>query len=239
MSVRLKRKGRKLLIALCCVLALLAVVYFAWGRTYLDRHYAESVVDFESATDLSVPMEGKTLVVYFTRLGNSDFAPDVDAVSSASLMRDGERLIGNSELIAATIARATGGALFAVQTQDKYPSSYNETVAWANEEFRGTRLVALSGQQPSISEYDRVFVVFPIWWGKLPMAMRLFCQQQDWSKARLYCIVTHGGSREGQCISELEQITGVPVLDHMPIYDKDCTQSRQAIEAWLTRIAES
>ena len=214
MSVRPKRKGRKLLIALGCVLALLAVVYFAWGRTYLDRHYAESVVDFESATDLSVPMEGKTLVVYFTRLGNSDFAPDVDAVSSASLMRDGERLIGNSELIAATISRATGGALYAVQTQDKYPSSYNETVAWANEEFRGTRLVALSGQQPSVSEYD-------------------------WSNTDLYCIVTHGGSREGQCISELEQITGVPVLDHMPIYDMDCTQSRQAIEAWLTRIAES
>ncbi len=239
MSESPKRKHTKLLIALCCAVALLAAAYFAWGRTYFTRHFTESTVDFQAATDLSVPMEGKTLVVYFTRLGNTDFEPDVDAVSSASLMRDGERLIGNSELIAATIARATGGELYAVKTQSKYPSSYSTTVTWANEEFRGTREVALSGELTPVSGYDRVFVVFPIWWGKLPMAVRQYAQQQDWSDSKLYCIVTHGGSREGQCVSELEQITGVPVLDHMPIYDKDCAQSKQAIEAWLKRIAES
>lgn len=47
----------------------------------------------------TVPMDNrKVLSVYFTRVGNSDFDKDINAVSGASLMLDGETLIGNSQL---------------------------------------------------------------------------------------------------------------------------------------------
>jgi hypothetical protein len=54
-------------------------------------------IDREQATRTEqIDMKGKKgIIVYFTRVGNTDFAKDVDAVSSASLMNDGGKLAGN------------------------------------------------------------------------------------------------------------------------------------------------
>ena len=50
----------------------------------------------------------KTLVVYFSRVGNTDFAQDVDVVASASLIKDGDVLKGNTQLMAEWIAEEEG-----------------------------------------------------------------------------------------------------------------------------------
>ncbi len=79
---------------------------------------------------------GKTLVAYFTRVGNTDFNEAVDAVTSASLTRklSGE-LEGNSEIVAKLLLRLSGGDLFAIESVEKYPQDYEETVSRASSEL--------------------------------------------------------------------------------------------------------
>lgn len=49
-------------------------------------------------------------------------------MSSASLMKDDETLVGNSQLLALMVHNAVGGELYAIQTEKKYPSAYSDTV---------------------------------------------------------------------------------------------------------------
>ena len=46
---------------------------------------------------------GSTLIAYFSRVGNTDFPEDVDAVTTASLMRKDGVLLGNNQYIASLI----------------------------------------------------------------------------------------------------------------------------------------
>jgi len=71
----------------------------------------------------------RTLVVWFSRVGNTVFDPDVDVVSSATLNRgeDGA-LLGNAQMIAGWIAEETGADRFLIQTAYTYPSDYHQTV---------------------------------------------------------------------------------------------------------------
>ncbi len=46
-----------------------------------------------------MPMSERILTVYFSRVGNTNFPSDVDAVSGASIMKDGHEIIGNAEMI--------------------------------------------------------------------------------------------------------------------------------------------
>ena len=67
----------------------------------------------------------RTLVVWFSRVGNTVFDPDVDVVSSATLNRgkDGA-LVGNAQMIAGWITEETKADVFQIQTAYTYPSDY-------------------------------------------------------------------------------------------------------------------
>ena len=53
--------------------------------------------------------DSNILIAYFSRVGNTDFPDNMDAVTSASLLKDGGRLYGNTQYVAAMIQRCTGG----------------------------------------------------------------------------------------------------------------------------------
>lgn len=79
---------------------------------YAKRYYMPVSVDVDEAAAMEKADMGerKILTVYFTRVGNSDFEEGV--VSSASLMKDGGTLVGNSQLLATMVHNAVGGEVF-------------------------------------------------------------------------------------------------------------------------------
>lgn len=84
----------------------------------------------------SVSSDTNVLIAYFSRVGNTDFPEDVDAVSSASLLRKDGELYGNTQYIATLIQQATGGNLFLIETEEKYPADYDETDKLGGKENR-------------------------------------------------------------------------------------------------------
>ena len=117
------------------VLVLAVVLFALFGVSYIRRHFRTVNIDREQAARTEqIDMKGKKgIIIYFTRVGNTDFAKDVDAVSSASLMNDGGKLVGNSELLSKMIANATGYPLSAIKTLQatstplsKPPKSFRE-----------------------------------------------------------------------------------------------------------------
>ena len=75
------------------------------------------------------------MIAYFSRVGNTDFADDVYAVTSASLLIKDNQIYGNTQYVAALVQKAAGGDLFLIETKEKYPSDYNKT---DEQDIRGT-----------------------------------------------------------------------------------------------------
>lgn len=56
--------------------------------------------------------KSKILIAYFGRYGNTNFGKDVDATTSASIVKDGKKKRGTTEMLARLIQKETGEDLF-------------------------------------------------------------------------------------------------------------------------------
>lgn len=233
MEQRKKHKKIYLIAGVVLAAALIAGYFFV---PYAKRHYISVSVDMNEAAAMEKADMGerKVLTVYFTRVGNSEFEEDVDAVSSASLMKDNETLVGNSQLLATMVYNAVGGELYGIQTEKKYPSAYSDTVSVAKDEMDSDEDVALSGTLPELSRYDTVVLVFPVWWGTVPGAVKSFLQSDDMAGKTIYPLVTHGGSGAGNSVEDIRKLCKADVSnDVLEVFDDDVTNAAGAVSEWL------
>ena len=205
---------------------------------YLNRHFKEVKIDYEKAVSgEKVQWKGeKPLVVYFTRLGNTDFEDDTDAVSGASLMLADGELMGNTQLLAAMIDNAVDCDVRAITlTGEKYPSSYGDTVSAASDELKDKARPAI--EPIDVSGYDTVILVYPLWWGTVPMPVATFLESGDFTGKTLYLVATQGSSGYGSSVSDIEGMAGgADVKKAMSIYCDDIPDSRKKIGEWLEEI---
>lgn len=228
-----KHKKLYLIAGVVLVAALIAGYFFV---PYAKRHYIPVSVDMDEAAAMEKADMGerKVLTVYFTRVENSDLEEDVDAVSSASLMKDNETLVGNSQLLATMVYNAVGGELYGIQTEKKYPSAYSDTVSVAKDEMDSDEDVVLSGTLPELSRYDTVVLVFLVWWGTIPGAVKSFLQLGDLSGKTIYPLVTHGGSGAGNSVEDIRKLCKADVSnDVLEVFDDDVTNAAGAVSEWL------
>ena len=183
------------------------------------------------------PADGETLVVYFSRVGNTDFPADVDAVSSASVVRTENGIAGNAQLMAQWVAEETGGTLFEIQTAEKYPVDYTETTNVAKEEQNENARPALAAEIEDFDSYSTVCLVFPNWWGDLPMALYSFFEAYDFTGKTLYVSVTHGGSGFSRTVSTIEELApGALVAEGLSVRDSDVPGSEDSVRQWAREI---
>ena len=57
-----------------------------------------------------------------------------------------------------------------------------------------------------ITDVDTVFLVYPIWWYKMPMALYSLLEQVDFSGKNIVPVVGHGGRRLGGTDKDIQQL---------------------------------
>ena len=162
------------------------LLLFALVLSGLDTGYA--IAAESQGTDSNI------LIVYFSRVGNTDFLDDIDAVTSASLLKDGDKLYGNTQYVAAMIQQRTGGDLFLIETEEKYPSVYEQIDEQGGEEHRNRVRPKLASHVDSMDDYSVIFLGYPIWYYDLPMAVYSFLEEYDLSGKTIIPFVTSGAS---------------------------------------------
>lgn len=216
------------------ILSFLLAAGGIFGMPYLDRWYHRVSVDSASLlAGEQVDFDGKVLTIYFSRVGNTDFPPDVDAVSGASVMVDGERLLGNSQMIALMVQNATGSDIFPLRTEKTYPADYGKTTEEGKIERETGTYPALKSPLPDLAAYDTVVLVYPLWWGDIPMAVEGFLRENDLSGKTLVPIVTHGGGGAGNSMESIRQLTQARVMDCLSVYSSDIPAARRDIAGYL------
>ena len=195
----------------------------------------ETAADADTAAaEDSSASESKALAVYFSRVGNTDFPADVDADSSASIRVDENGLMGNAGQIAAWIAEEAGCETMEILTEDAYPVNYDETVNQAKQEQNEGFRPMLKADEKAVEDYDTIYLVFPNWWGDLPMPVFSFLDSHDLSGKTVNVFVTHEGSRFSGTVETIRELEpGAEVLEGLAVQGASVTDEEQNIRQWV------
>ncbi len=132
---------------------------------------------------------GKTLVVYY----------------SAS---------GNTENVSNVIAETLGADLFELEPVEPYS---NDDLNWPNDDSRVTRehenederdVELVSATVDNWSEYDTIFIGYPIWWGIAAWPVDEFIETNDFTGKTVIPFATSASSGMGQSGELLAEMAG-------------------------------
>ncbi|NCB99737.1 MAG: hypothetical protein EOM34_03535 [Clostridia bacterium] len=211
-----------------------------------ERNSAEEtqpVTKAESTTEESTETEVETeavsgsnvLVAYFSRVGVTDLSGNVEAVSSASINAQDGTYIGNAEVLANMVAEKTGGDVFQIITEEVYPTDYRATTNQASEEQSNDARPALSSHVENMSQYDTVFLIYPNWWGTLPMPVYTFLEEYDFSGKIIAPLATHEGSGLGSSEGTIQSLVGdtVTLLDGLSVRGGAVFSAQSDVDSWI------
>lgn len=238
MHVFIRSRKKKTVAAGIAAGAMLSLVLGLWAVPYMNRHFRHVETDYEAAVSgEKVSWNGeKPLVVYFTRVGNTDFDEDVEAVSGASLMLASGKLTGNTQLLSAMICDAVGCDSEAITLSgEKYPSSYDDTISVAGKELKENARPKIN--PIDISAYDSIILVYPIWWGTVPMPVASFLTENDFTGKNIYLVATQGSSGFAKSTEDIQEMaSGASVTEGISVYCDDIPDARGQIVQWLKSI---
>ena len=223
------------------VIAIISALASIFVLPYLERWcHKVNIEKNKIIQGEKISLNKKVLIIYFSRVGNTDFPADVDAVSGASVMRENNIIYGNTQMIAYMIQDAVGGDIEAINTEKKYLPSYMDTIKEAGKEFSETNLPAIKPSQHNPNEYDVIFVVYPLWWGTIPKAVESYLTAHNFSGKIVVPVVTHGGGSFKKSIKDFEEKSKIKAPDKiLDIYSSSIPNSRQKIAEYIRDLTKT
>jgi len=173
----------------------------------------------------------RILIAYFSRVGTSKSFAGADAVSSASLPQ------GNTIVIAKMIHDVVDGDMFQIVTVNPYPADYHETTVVARREQDDNARPKLSTHVAHIDDYDTIFLGYPIWWGRMPMAILSFLEEYNLSGKTIIPFCTNGGSGLGSTEKEIAALCPRSLLLRgLAIPGSSASLAQNQVSDWLAEL---
>ena len=114
---------------------------------------------------------------------------------------------GTTAKVAKDLAKKIGADLFEIKPEIPYSKAdlrYMNPLARCNREKFGNKDVPVAGRIENLSQYDTVYIGFPIWYGAAPNVVNTFCKGYDWKGITIHAFSTSGGSGIGKTAEKLE-----------------------------------
>lgn len=207
------------------ILLLLLIIFTMSGCGGEDKTSAEpEKKSVENNPAPTATADKKILVVYFSRTGEEYGIGNITK--------------GNTAIVAEMIAAKIGGDLFEIKPVTPYPEEYAACTELAKQELESNVRPAFVGNVNNFTQYDTIFVGYPIWWGALPRVMMTFLESNDFNGKKIIPFCTHGGS--GLAGTEREIKNACPnaeVLQGLAIIGKtaqnDSAAVQKEVDDWL------
>lgn len=214
------------------------------GQTTNPSSQQDRVIESEAVSEPESTENGQSannsLIVYFSRWGNTEYSSDVDATTSASIVVDSDLRYGTTEYIANMIAEKVGGDLHRIETVTPYTTDFDELRDVNHDEMNRNYLPELKKSDLDISAYDTVFVGYPVWATDVPQAALSFLNEYDLTGKTVIPFCTHDGYGAGGSYQTIAEASHAAVsLDGIAIEAKDALNAQDAVAAWLTDIGIS
>ena len=117
---------------------------------------------------------------------------------------------GITKAVAERLANAAGADLFEIKPTVPYTRA---DLDWTNKKSRSSVEMNDPDSRPEIAErlsnmtdYDTVFIGFPIWWYVAPTIISTFIESYDFSGKTIIPFATSGGSGMGKTVEVLKAL---------------------------------
>lgn len=146
--------------------------------------------------------QSRTLIIYFSQ--PEEMKPDaVDGFSGASVLQKNTPETGSTQFVAQLIQKQTHGDLFRIETATPYPRQHDALLRVAEKEQQTNARPSLKTSIPDLSDYDTIYVGYPIWWYTMPMVIYSLFEQNDFAGKTVIPFTTHGGSRLADSLRQI------------------------------------
>lgn len=156
-----------------------------------------------AAENSSTP--SRTLIIYFSQ--PEEMKPDaVDGFSGASVLQKYTPETGSTQFVAQLIQKQTDGDLYRIETATPYPRQHDALLRFAETEQQTSARPSLKTPLPDLSDYDTIYVGYPIWWYTMPMVIYSLFEQNDFAGKTVIPFTTHGGSRLADSLRQIARM---------------------------------
>ena len=214
---------KKILTIMC--LALFAIMTAACGSAEPPAKTEKTVSNNNSVSTQAPAAQGKRiLVAYFSRADEN--TGGVGYIEK-----------GNTRILAEIVADITKGDLFEIKTVKSYPKEYRPATEVAKQEKENNERPEINGPLPDMSQYDVIFLGYPIWWSDLPMGVYTFLEKENFAGKTIIPFCTHEGSGIGNTERFIAETTKAKVLPGLEMRGKKAqtqqTEARKDMEKWV------
>lgn len=165
----------------------------------------------------------KSIIIYFSRADENYFGGQYRYVE-----------VGNTEIVANMIQRATGADMFKIEPLEPYSADYNTCIAEAKEDLRSKARPELVSYPEQLDDYDTIYLGYPNYWGTAPMHVFTLLEKFNFAGKKLYLFCTHEGSGMGH--SEIDIQKACPdatVVATLPLYGSSVNTMENIVKGWV------
>lgn len=214
---------KKVFMLLCATL--LALTAAACGSAETPAKTEKTVSNNNSVSTQAPAVQGKRiLVAYFSRADEN--TGGVGYIEK-----------GNTRILAEMAADITKGDLFEIKTVKPYPKEYRPATEVAKQEKENNERPEINGPLPDMSQYDVIFLGYPIWWSDLPMGVYTFLEKENFAGKTIIPFCTHEGSGIGNTERFIAETTKAKVLPGLEMRGKKAqtqqAEARKDMEKWV------
>ena len=140
---------------------------------------------------------------------------------------------GNAEVLAGYAADAANADLFRIEPVQPYPADYHRCTDVAAQEKASGARPALS-RDIDIEPYERIILIYPNWWGTLPMPVYTFLEAHDWSGKTILPLCTHEGSGLSATERDIERTCpNATVLPGLAVRGSVAADAQGVVRTWI------
>ena len=148
--------------------------------TNCNKGRTKELVNNSSISEKENTLDDKVLAVYFSKTGENYNVGDIE--------------VGNTAMMASYIVDYLNADSFEIVPVKKYSDNYKESTNEAKKEQNENARPEIKNKLNNLSDYDTVFIGYPIWWGDLPMIVYTFLESYDFEGKTIIPFNTHEGS---------------------------------------------
>ena len=145
---------------------------------------------------------------------------------------------GTTAGVAKKLAEAAGADLYEIKPQELYTAA---DLNWQDKNSRSsvemadkTSRPALADKNAPVSDYETIFLGFPIWWHVAPTLINTFLESYDFNGKKIVLFATSGGSDFGNTVKELEPSAKSAKITAGKVLSKNATVD--SLKSWLAEL---
>lgn len=148
---------------------------------------------------------------------------------------------GNTEQVARLIANAADADIYEIVPAEPYTAADldygNRNSRTSEERYDSTIRPAIASERIDLSEYDTIYIGYPIWWADMPRILYTFFDEYDLSGKVIAPFCTSGGSGLSSTRRTIERLEpAAEVTEGLSITTSRLRRAQASVDSWLEDI---